>query len=145
MVLNKRNGQIMVSTEKKETWSELMVYHIHIHFEDAKRTSHRMECIASIVNVFCPSVRFDFFSSLTLSPQSIRNRFHIVFLRHNHINNRYFGWEKKLNSLIRILGLNCFCVYRTCSTPSSSSSTTHSDWWWNFFVGQKTERKKLAI
>lgn len=88
MVMNKRNDQIMVPTEK-ENLAKLMVR--HTHFEDAKRT-HIGWNVLRLSSMSIRSLRFIIFSC---SPQTIRNRFHIVLLRHNHINNRYFGWEEK--------------------------------------------------
>lgn len=138
MVMNKRNGQIMVPTEK-ENLAKLMVCHTHYaDFEDAKR---RTECITSIVNVH--PFDLEIFSLAHLS-QYISNRFHIVFLRHNHINNRYFEWEK-LNSPSEISArivcvLDMFDAVAVSWSSSSSSSIAFRLNCWNSLAKKQREK-----
>lgn len=126
--------------QKNKSLVELMV--CHTHFEGAQRTHIGWNRIGSLIDDHPFASNFFSFFLICLSAQSIRNRFHIVFLRHNHINNRYFVWEK-INSPSENIWLYLF-VYRTCSTPSSSiafSLTVE-------FVGQKQKwnnKKKLTI
>lgn len=74
--MNKRNGQKSGQTNG-------------VQLENAKRTRTALEW--NVVHLSTVNVHpFGVFFFGFLYPQTVRNRFQIVFLRHNHINNRYF-------------------------------------------------------